>query len=142
AGDDGSSSSGWGPTQGSTAVPAQRSHGGSGGREIPDQRSGRMSLRTHILVAGLFVGLVAVFTPIVPSLHGLQRLDAYNVVVMRTVFHNLLTQPRFLLEGPGFYPFGTSLTFMEPLVTPALVMGPLSGLTHDPVVAFNLTLLL
>jgi hypothetical protein len=101
-----------------------------------------MRLRTHILVAGLFLGLVALYTPIVRALHGLQRLDSYNVVVMLTVFHNLLTQPRFLLEGPAFYPFGTSLTFMEPLLTPALGMGPLAALTRDPVVAFNLTLLL
>jgi hypothetical protein len=78
-----------------------------------------MKLRTHILVLGLFVGLVALLTPLVRNLHGLRPLDAYNVAVMLTVFHDLLAQPRFLLEGPGVYPFGSSLTFMELLLTPA-----------------------
>ena len=100
-----------------------------------------MRLRVHVLVAGFFLGLVAFYTPLVRAVHGLQRLDSYNIVVMLTIFHNLLTQPRFLMEGPAFYPFGTSLTFMEPLLTPGLLMGPLAIVTGDPVIAFNLTLL-
>jgi hypothetical protein len=108
----------------------------------PAEREGCLRLRTHLLVAGFFLGLVALYTPFAWALRGMQRLDGYNVVVMLTVFHNLLAQPRFLLEGPAFYPFGTTLTLMEPLLTPALGMGPLTALTGDPVVAFNLTLLL
>jgi hypothetical protein len=45
--------------------------------------------------------------------------------VMISVFRNLLTRPTFLLDGSGFYPYGLSLTFAEPLVTPAMVAGPL-----------------
>jgi hypothetical protein len=108
----------------------------------PVAREGSLSLRGHVLVAAFFLGLVALYTPFGWSLHGMLRRDGYNVAVMLTIFHNLLTQPRFLLEGPAFYPFGTTLTLMEPLLTPALAMGPLAALTGDPVVTFNLTLLL
>lgn len=96
----------------------------------------------HIMVALLFLGLVAVYTPTSQTLHGVGELESYNVVVMRSIFRNLLTQPRFLMEGPGFYPFGSSLTLMEPLLTPALVMGPLVAVTRNDAVAFKLTLLL
>src|SRR5262249_42707252 len=62
--------------------------------------------------------------------------------VMLTVAHNLVTQPGALLHGNAFYPVGLSLTFTEPLITPALVAGPLHALTGNPVLAYNLTLLL
>jgi hypothetical protein len=62
--------------------------------------------------------------------------------VMISVFRNLLTRPDLLLHGSGFYPHGLSLTFAEPLVTPALVAGPLSWWTGNPYFAYNVTLLL
>jgi hypothetical protein len=62
--------------------------------------------------------------------------------VMISVFQNLLTRPHLLLHGSGFYPYGLSLTLAEPLVTPALVMGPLFWWTGNPYLAYNLTLLL
>ena len=62
--------------------------------------------------------------------------------VMISVFRNLLTQPHLLLHGGGFYPHGLSLTFAEPLVTPALVAGPLFWWTGNPYLAYNVTLLL
>ena len=108
----------------------------------PVERAGCLRLRGHLLVAAFFLGLVALYTPFGWALHGMQRRDGYNVAVMLSIFRNLLAQPRFLLEGPAFYPFGTTLTLMEPLLTPALGMGPLAALTGDPVVAFNLTRLL
>jgi hypothetical protein len=61
--------------------------------------------------------------------------------VMQSVFRNLLTRPTLLLDGGAFYPWGQSLTLAEPLVTPALVAGPLLVLTENPVLAYNLTLL-
>ena len=108
----------------------------------PAEREGGLRLRTHLLIAALFLALVLVYTPFAGALRGMQRLDGYNVAVMLTVFHNLLAQPRHLLEGPAFYPYGTTLTLMEPLLTPALAMGPFTAITGNPVVAFNLTLLL
>ena len=62
--------------------------------------------------------------------------------VMISVFRNLVTRPEFLLHGSGFYPYGLSLTLAEPLVTPALVAGPLFWWTGNPYLAYNLTLLL
>jgi hypothetical protein len=62
--------------------------------------------------------------------------------VMISVFRNLLTRPHLLLHGSGFYPYGLSLTFAEPLVTPALVAGPLFRWTGNPYLAYNVTLLL
>ena len=62
--------------------------------------------------------------------------------VMISVFRNLLAQPHLLLHGVGFYPYGLSLTFAEPLITPALVAGPLFWWTGNPYLAYNVTLLL
>ena len=61
--------------------------------------------------------------------------------IMISVFRNLVTRPHFLLDGSGFYPYGLSLTFAEPLVTPSLVAGPLFWWTGSPYLAYNLTLL-
>ena len=61
--------------------------------------------------------------------------------VMLTIFRNLTTQPAALFQGNAFYPAGQSLTFAEPLLTPALLAGPLHALTGNPVLAYNLTLL-
>jgi hypothetical protein len=61
---------------------------------------------------------------------------------MISVFQNLVTRPTLLLHGSAFYPHGSSLTFAEPLVTPALLAGPLYVLTGNPYLAYNLTLLL
>ena len=62
--------------------------------------------------------------------------------VMISVFRNLFARPDLLLHGSGFYPYGLSLTFAEPLVTPALVAGPLFWWTGNPYLAYNVTLLL
>jgi hypothetical protein len=62
--------------------------------------------------------------------------------VMISVFRNLFARPDLLLHGSGFYPYGLSLTFAEPLVTPALVAGPLFRWTGNPYLAYNATLLL
>jgi hypothetical protein len=101
--------------------------------------------RAHLGVFLLCLGLVAVYTRplawhpahLVPD-NTDPRLFSW---VMISVFRNLLTRPTLLLHGSGFYPFGSSLTFAEPLVTPALLAGPLHALTGNPYLAYNLTLL-
>jgi hypothetical protein len=101
--------------------------------------------RTHLAVFLLWLGLVAVYTwPLArdpahlwPDNHD-PRLFTW---VMLTIFRNLTTQPTALFHGNTFYPVGQSLTFAEPLLTPALMAGPLHGLTGNPVLAYNLTLL-
>jgi hypothetical protein len=61
---------------------------------------------------------------------------------MVTAFRNLVTQPQVLMHGDAFYPVGLSLTFSEPLFVPALVAGPVHAMTGNPVLAYNVTLIL
>src|SRR5262245_35553595 len=105
-----------------------------------------MRLRARVAVFLLFVGLVAVYTW--PLARDPAHLWADNhdsrlfTWVMLTIARNLFTQPSLLLHGNAFYPVGNSLTFSEPLLTPALLVAPLAALTGNPVLAHNLGLLL
>jgi hypothetical protein len=104
-----------------------------------------VTLRAHLGAFLVCLGLVSVWTwplagdpaHLVPD-NTDPRLFSW---VMISVFRNLLTRPTRLLDGSGFYPYGASLTFAEPLLTPALLAGPLHWLTGNPYLAYNLTLL-
>jgi len=102
--------------------------------------------RAHLLVLLLMVGLVVLYTwPLVTDLAHLypDNPDARVLTwAMITAFRNLLTQPGALMQGNAFYPVGLSLTFSEPLFTPALVAGPILAATGNPVLAYNITLIL
>lgn len=108
-------------------------------------RSSRVALGHHLAILALFCGLVALYTwPLVldpahllPNHHD-SRIFTW---IMLTVFRNLLTRPWALFHGNAFYPMGSSLTYSEPLLTPAFVAGPLFALTGNPILAYNLTLL-
>jgi hypothetical protein len=103
-------------------------------------------LRAHLGIFALCLALVALATW--PLARDPAHLVPHNTDprlfswVMLSVFHNLLARPSLLLHGSAFYPFGSSLTFAEPLLTPALVAGPLHALTGEPYLAYNVTLLL
>ena len=105
-----------------------------------------MKLRAHLGAYFASLALVVLWTW--PLAHDPAHLVPDNTDprlfswVMISVFRNLLTQPHLLLHGGGFYPHGLSLTFAEPLVTPALVAGPLFWWTGNPYLAYNVTLLL
>ena len=109
-------------------------------------RRGAVKLRAHLGVFLVCLGLIALWTwplardpgHLVPD-NTDPRLFSW---VMISVFRNLLTRPSLLLHGSGFHPYGSSLTFAEPLVTPALLAGPLYELLGNPYLAYNLTLLL
>ena len=102
--------------------------------------------RAHLPVLLLMVGLVALYSwPLVTDLAHLypDNPDARVLTwAMITAFRNLLTQPGRLMQGNAFYPVGLSLTFSEPLFTPALVAGPIHAVTGNPVLAYNITLIL
>ena len=105
-----------------------------------------MKPRAHLGVFLVCLGLIALWTwPLAKDPGHLvpdntdPRLFSW---VMISVFRNLVTRPSLLLYGSGFYPYGSSLTFAEPLVTPALLAGPLYELLGNPYLAYNLTLLL
>ncbi len=112
----------------------------------PGPRPRRMTALQHAGVYLSFLGLAAVYTwPLVTNLGGLlppngdPRLFSWVLV---TIFGNLTTRPALLFHGNAFYPFGNTLSFAEPLLVPALVAGPLHAWTGNPVLAYNVTLLL
>ncbi len=112
----------------------------------PAPRPARMTAGQHVSVYVLFLGLAAVYTwPLITNLGGLlppngdPRLFSW---VLLTIFGNLTTRPALLFHGNAFYPFGNTLSFAEPLLVPALVAGPLDAWTGNPVLAYNVTLLL
>ena len=102
--------------------------------------------RAHPAVFVLMLGAVVLYTwPLVTDLPHLypDNPDARVLTwAMVTAFRNLVTQPWALLQGNAFYPVGLGLTFSEPLFAPALVAGPIHALTGNPVLAYNVTLIL
>jgi hypothetical protein len=102
--------------------------------------------RGHPAAFVLLLAAVAVYTwPLVTDLAHLypDNPDARVLTwAMVTAFRNLVSHPNALMQGNAFYPVGLSLTFSEPLFAPALVAGPLHGLTGNPVLAYNVALLM
>jgi hypothetical protein len=102
--------------------------------------------RAHPAILVLLVAVVVIYSwPLVTDLPHLfpNNPDARVLTwAMLTAFRNLVTQPYALLQGGAFYPVGLSLTFSEPLFAPALMAGPLNAITGNPVLAYNLTLIL
>jgi hypothetical protein len=100
----------------------------------------------HAGVYGLFLTLVAAYSwPLVTDPahllppNGDPRLFSW---VLLTIFRNLVSRPDLLFHGNAFYPYGNTLSFAEPLLVPALVAGPIHAWTGNPILAYNLTLLL
>jgi hypothetical protein len=56
--------------------------------------------------------------------------------------HRLLSAPRAIFHGNTFYPHGNSIAYTDLLLTPTLTAGPIYLLTGNPVLQYNLTLLL
>jgi interleukin-like EMT inducer protein len=105
-----------------------------------------MPVLAHAGVYGLFLALAALYTwPLVTDLahllppNGDPRLFSW---VLLTIFGNLVHRPDSLFHGNAFYPYGNTLSFAEPLLVPALIAGPLHAWTGNPILAYNVTLLL
>ncbi|HEX2501572.1 MAG TPA: interleukin-like EMT inducer domain-containing protein [Methylomirabilota bacterium] len=103
-----------------------------------------MNVAAHLGVYGLFLGLTAAYTwPLVTAPghllppNGDPRLFSW---VLITIFRNLTGRPDLLFHGNAFYPFGNTLSFAEPLLIPAVVAGPLHAWTGNPILAYNVTL--
>jgi hypothetical protein len=101
--------------------------------------------RAHLAILVLLVAVVVVYSwPLVTDLSHFypDNPDARVLTwAMITAFRNFVTQPFALMQGNAFYPVGLSLTFSEPLFVPALLAGPINALTGNPVLAYNVTLL-
>ncbi len=101
--------------------------------------------RIHPAVFLLLLGAVVLYTwPLVTDLahYYPDNPDARVLTwAMVTAFRNLVTDPGALMQGNAFYPVGLALTFSEPLFVPALLAGPLHAATGNPVLAYNVALL-
>jgi hypothetical protein len=102
--------------------------------------------RAHPAAFALLLGAVVLYSwPLVTDLaHYYPNNPDARVLTwaMVTAFRNLTTQPGDLMQGNAFYPVGLALTFSEPLFTPALVTGPINLATGNPVLAYNVALVL
>jgi hypothetical protein len=107
-----------------------------------------MRLGSHVLVGVVFLGLVTFYTwPLMRAPSDLPApqddpCSRLYILVTHVIARNLLTHPGDLLQGTAFYPLGNSITLAEPLLTPALLVASLAGLTHDAVLAFKVALVL
>jgi hypothetical protein len=105
-----------------------------------------MLRRAHPAIFCLFLAAVILYSwPLATDLAHLypDNPDARVLTwAMITAFRNLVTQPGALMQGNAFYPVGLALTFSEPLFAPALVTGPIHAWTGNPILGYNVALLL
>lgn len=109
----------------------------------PAAKMGRLT--EAIAVFCLFAVLVCAFTsPLIGGLshllppHWDPRLMAWD---MASTAKRLFSDPSLLFHGNDFYPYGTTKAFIEPLLVPALFNMPIFLLTGNPVLSYNITLL-
>jgi hypothetical protein len=113
----------------------------------PAASPGRLSVGQHAAVLGGFLLLLAVFT--YPLIRDPSHLLPYHkdpmmygwTMVSNT--HRLFSVPLEVFHGNTFYPHGNVVAHTDLLLTPTLFpAGPLYLLTGNPVLQYNLTLLL
>jgi hypothetical protein len=101
--------------------------------------------RSDVLALALFLGLAVLQTGI--------GLDAGSALFvgpdpvtdtwsLRCVSGNLLERPTELWEGNNFFPARDAVLFSEPFLGPALLVAPLRLLTTNPVLLYNVAVLL
>jgi hypothetical protein len=103
--------------------------------------------RWHLVIPALYVGisvillwpLVASIRSAVPDTLGDPLLNAWT---LRWVQHALVTQPTHLYDGNMFAPNLRSLAFSELLLPQAIMAWPIWLVSHDALLASNVTLLL
>ena len=65
----------------------------------------------------------------------------FEIWVMRTVQHRLVTDPLDLYDANAFYPFDWSLAYSEEAISTALLAWPLYLLSGNDVLTYNVMLL-
>ncbi len=82
----------------------------------------------------LLTGLSALVPP-----HWDPRLNSWN---MASNCRRILSNPLLLFHGNNFYPYGTTKAFTEVLLVPSLFSMPVFLLSGNPILSYNVTLLL
>jgi hypothetical protein len=99
-----------------------------------------------LLVVGFFASLTIVNTYPLATAPGSavgQHGDAmFSVWRLAWVAHQLRTDPRHLFDANIFYPERTTLAYSDAMLLPATVMAPLAWVGLEPLVVYNLTLIL
>ena len=108
----------------------------------PRDSAGRLAT-----VYGIFVLLVVVYTwPLAANLssHLRQWMDVhYFVWELGWVARRVFEAPRSLFDGNIFYPHGLTLAYSEPMLVPALTtFAPVYAVTRNPILAYNVTIVL
>jgi Interleukin-like EMT inducer len=111
------------------------------------QSPGRLSAGQHVVVLVGFLALIALFTyPLVRDPGHLLPPHKDPMMYGWTMVSNtrrLLAAPLAVFHGNTFYPHGNVIAHTDLLLTPTLFpAGPLYLLTGNPVLQYNLTLLL
>lgn len=108
-------------------------------------------LRFHLLALVLYSALVLVMTLPLPLHLGDQLLGTDSNALNDTYFsvwifgwqaHQLIADPARLFQGNIFYPFQNALAFSEIILPGALFYLPFASATQNPVLAYNLVVLL
>jgi Interleukin-like EMT inducer len=107
---------------------------------------GCLTTSQHLLVLGGSWLLVGLFTyPLIldPGRLMPHHKDPfmYGWTMVSNV-HRLLSVPLAVFHGNTFYPHGNTIAYTDLLLTPTLTAGPIYLLTGNPVLQYNLTLLI
>jgi hypothetical protein len=109
----------------------------------------RATIRAALASAGVYLLFAIACTyPLILHLNagvlrGIDTLDALQQSwVLAWVQHALLAHPTTLFNAPIFYPRPNALTFQDSLLAIGALMLPLSGVVHNPLVTYNLAVLI
>src|SRR5262245_28182698 len=101
--------------------------------------SGLVLLLYSLLSLGLTYPLIANLDSAVPNDIGDPLLNTW---ILAWDTHALLTHPAALFQANIYYPLPQTLAYSEHLFSTALLALPLQLITREPLVAYNLSLLL
>ena len=101
--------------------------------------------RLHLLALAVYAFLASVFT--YPLIFNMDRVNgagdpAVMVWSMAWISHALFTEPATLYGANFFYPTPDALAYTDLLLPSALLISPLYFLTNNPLLSFNVVLLL
>ncbi len=120
----------------------------SRGRTLPEKATRKNSMlrpTVHLMALAVYALLAAIFT--YPLVFNMDRVNgagdpAVMVWSMAWISHALFTEPATLYGANFFYPTPDALAYTDLLLPSALLTSPLYFVTNNPLLGFNLVLLL